>query len=125
MQYEQVKLPLDADGTNNNHCAPSMAGIQAFGYMDSKHYIEYTITGSDTGQSDESGENLTKYFVRKVEELHGDNGFDIWWKRETDIKLYVNAKGEAYRTWKGKLKGRPVCNFNSGFVYKYVRGGHK
>ena len=115
----QKLLPYNWDDPDHDGRAPAMARCQAYGYLSKKDYIEYQIIGTDTGQSDESGELLVKYFCKKIEELHGENGFDIWWRNETPIKLYVNKQGEAYRSWKGLLKGRPVCNFLTGRVYSY------
>jgi hypothetical protein len=34
----------------------------------------------------------------------------------------MNKEGDAYKTWKGKLKGKPVCNFYRGVVYDNGRG---
>lgn len=119
MAREQKILPMDLEADFVMR-APSMSRISAFGF-DGNTKIEYLITGTDTGQSDESGENLTKYFCKKCEELWSkDKTIGIMWRGdEKPITLYVNEKGEAYRSWKGKLKGRPVCNFITGRVYKY------
>ena len=121
MQYKQIILPHNHDGSMDDGRAPAMWHSQAYGY-DGHNFIEYTITGTDTGMSDESGEMLMRYFVRKCEEYRaGENYYDVWSQHYSDVTFFVNEKGEAYRSWKGKLAGRPVCNFETGDVYKYVR----
>lgn len=121
MKYDQVILPHDGDGSLQDGRAPAMWHNQAYGFNE-REYIEYVITGTDTGMSKESGELLTKYFVRKcVEYRGGKHLWDIYSQHYSNLTLYVNEKGEAYRSWKGKLKGRPVCNFETGDVYKYIR----
>lgn len=119
--YNQIKLPHDKNGSMEDGRAPARWHTLAYGY-EGNSYIEYLIVDTDTGMSDESGELLTKYFVRRTEEYRPDaKGYDIWSRHESDLTLYVNEQGDAYRSWKGKLNGRPVCNFETGFIYRYKR----
>ena len=113
----QKIYPTNLDGTMNNRRAPSMCKCQAFGYRGNT-LIEYLIRGTDTGTSTESGEELMKYYVTKTVTF---DSYDLGRAElsRAEICLYVNDKGDAYRTWKGKLKGRPVCNFNTGYVFYY------
>lgn len=76
---------------------------------------EYVIFDSDGGRSDESGEMLSKILVRRRE--YNDNLCIE--HPDNYVNLFVNEAGDAYRSWKGKLAGRPVCNFELGCVYDY------
>lgn len=95
---------------------PSMSFSQAFGYSGTE-YFEYVIIGSNHGESNESGETLFQYRVRyDKKHLICNELIPI---SSTEINLYVNKKGEAYKSWKGKLESNPVCNFYTGRVFKY------
>lgn len=116
-QREQHILPTNPDGTMDNARAPSRWHTQAFGYMGNKK-IEYLCTDSTGGMSDESGEMLWQSYVTKTEQIEDDN-WGFGYPFETQMQLFINEAGDAYRTWKGKLQGRPVCNFETGVVYYY------
>lgn len=123
MQREQRVLPKSDDGTMNNCRAPARWNCQAIGYKGHTE-IEYLIDGTTGGLSDESGEELQQVFVLKTEQYKSDT-LGPGYPYETRMQLYINDKGDAYRTWKGKLKGRPVCNFFTGVVYSYNNYGIK
>ena len=98
--------------------APSRAYMQAFGF-DGNVYNEYLIIGSNGGESNESGETLfhERVYYMKKHLIYGE----LVHNSSTEIDLYVNKNGEAFKTWKGKLKSGPVCNFHTGKIFKYVR----
>ena len=112
------ELPMGFNGAKNTR-APAMSYSQSIGWKGETR-IEYVIIKDEYGYSDESGETLNHVKVERAEQYcpHG-NQFDIF-SGSIDrkiINLYMNKEGDAYRSWKGKLNGKPVCNFYRGVVY--------
>lgn len=114
---KQIVLPMMANGDDTTR-APLRAYTQAFGF-DGNIYDEYLIIGSNGGESDESGETLFHEKVYHIQK-HLVCG-ELVHNSSTEINMYVNKNGEAFKSWKGKLKSGPVCNFHTGKVFKYVR----
>ena len=111
MQYTQIKLQRGYESDElvefqTPICSSFEGGLCTI----------YRIVGSSGGQSDESGELLCHRYVRK--EVY--SAFEIQLAVQ-ELSLYVDARGDAYRSWKGRLRGHPVCNFKTGYIYKYVR----
>lgn len=125
MLYEQIRLPQNKDGTDGGF-PPSAYNSLACGW-EGNHCIKYEYVGTDTGMSDESGEMLTRWFCTKTEFMNPESGteFGAWYRNERNITLFVNEQGDAYRSWKGKLVSRPVCNFHTGHVFRYKRSKGK
>lgn len=124
----QISLPFSPPEYDNGRSgrAPSMSYSQAFGFdKDHNEEIEYIIVGSSGGMSDESGEMLWQNYVEKRVTYYLSKTDHSWVNEYAQppvkMTLYVNKQGLAYRSWKGKLKGNPVCNFHTGEVFKYVR----
>lgn len=126
MHVEQITLPLSLEG-DEVHRAPYMCDKQAFGFK-GKVYIEYYCPEYDGGMSDESGEMLHSAYINKLEQyqpegsayatIAGPQLFSI-------MRVFISESGEVYRTWKGKLKGRPICNIFTGKIYSYVKASDK
>lgn len=117
------ELPMGFNGESNRR-APAMSYSQSIGWKGDTR-IEYVIVQDEYGYSDESGETLNRVKVEKIEQHCPDGkayGLFSGCPRIKVINLYMNKEGDAYKTWKGKLKGKPVCNFYRGVVYDNGRG---
>lgn len=117
------ELPMGFNGESNRR-APAMSYSQSIGWKGDTR-IEYVIVRDEYGYSDESGETLNWVKVEKIEQYcpNGEAyGLFSGYPQIKVINLYMNKEGDAYKTWKGKLKGKPVCNFYRGVVYDNGRG---
>ena len=122
MHIEQRTLPMTLE-VDTVCRAPSMCNRQAFGFK-GKTYIEYSYPKYDGGMSDESGELLHSAYIRRLEQYQPEGsayGTLAEHQFVSTQKVFISGNGEVYRTWKGKLNGRPICNLFSGVVYSYVR----
>lgn len=122
MHVEQIILPMSLDEIEV-HRAPYMCDKQAFGFK-GKTFIEYSRPNYDGGMSDESGEMLHSAYIQKLEQYQPEGSAYATIAGPQLIstqRVFISESGEVYRTWKGKLKGRPICNIFTGKVYSYVR----
>lgn len=119
MKYIQTTLPLCRDGSNNNTFPPSWYWCRASGY-EGNRCITYCLECYDGGKSSESGEELSFVMVLKTTQSDfGDLGTGFSYEERK--RFFIANDGNAYRSWKGKLTGRPVFNLKDSVVYKYVR----
>lgn len=113
MQYKQIELELGV-------VPPSWYGTRAAG-LDGNYEVQYTLYNWLGGHSSESGEDLENaLFVKSEQNIH-----TRLYHPDTMHTFYIAANGDAYRSWKGKLKGRPVFNIRTNKVYKYVHPNSK
>ena len=113
------ELPTSIDSNFKNYRAPYMSDKQAIGWK-GHVYIEYVIVRELFGQSDESGETLYSIEVEKTEQILPEGspfGPTAGFPKRTLKKMYINSDGDAFPSWKGKLKNNPICNFHRGVVY--------
>lgn len=115
MHIEQTVLPMSLEGVDV-HRAPYMCDKQAFGFK-GKTYIEYY-------NPDYDGEMLHSAYIQRLQQYQPEgSAYDTIAGPQliSTQRVFISESGEVYRTWKGRLKGRPICNIFTGKVYSYVR----